>query len=140
MKDIELAKDLLKSQKKALVIVKDGKVIFSSEGRGIKPVYTAFNELKDRLQGSSAADRVVGKAAAMIYGHAGIKELSTGLISEKALDVLKNTPIVHEYDKLVPFIKNRDRSGMCPIEELSFEAADIDDMLLKISDFLQHLK
>ena len=139
MKDIELAKDLLKAQEKAIVIVKDGKVIFSSEGKGIKPVYTALNELKDRLQGSSAADRVVGRAAAMIYKHAGIKELSTGLISEKALDVLKNTSIVYEYDKLVPFIKNRDRSGMCPIEKLSLEACDIDDLLLKISDFLKPL-
>ena len=101
MKDIELAKDLLKAQEKAIVIVKDGKVIFSSEGKGIKPVYTALSELKDRLQGSSAADRVVGRAAAMIYKHAGIKELSTGLISEKALDVLKNTSIVYWVAKIL---------------------------------------
>lgn len=137
MKDIELAKDLLKTQEKALVIVKEGKVIFSSENKGIKPVYTAHNELNDRLQGSSVADKVVGKAAAMIYEHAGIKELSTGLISEKALGVLKDTSMVYEYDKLVPFIKNRDQSGLCPIEKLSLEAADINDLLLKILNFLK---
>lgn len=137
MKDIELAKDLLKTQEKALVIVKEGKVIFSSENKGIKPIYTALNELNDRLQGSSVADKVVGKAAAMIYEHAGIKELSTGLISEKALGVLKDTSMVYEYDKLVPFIKNRDQSGLCPIEKLSLEAADINDLLLKILNFLK---
>ena len=137
MKDIELAKNLLNNEKKTIVIVKDGKVVFLSKDKGIEPVYTAFNEFKDELQGSSAADKVIGKAAAMIYAYAGIKELSTNLISEKAVDVLKNTTIVYEYEKLVSYIKNRDRSGMCPIETLSLEVNNIDELLLKISNFLQ---
>lgn len=137
MKDIELAKNLLNNEKKAIVIVKSGKVIFSSEDKGIKPVYEALIEFKDGLQGSSVADKVIGKAAAMIYEHADIKELSTNLISEKAVDVLKNTSIVYEYEKSVPYIKNRDRSGMCPIETLSLEVNNINELLLKISNFLK---
>ena len=54
MKDIELAKQILNNDNKTIVIVKDGKVIFTSENKGIKPVYEAFNELKDELKGSSA--------------------------------------------------------------------------------------
>jgi hypothetical protein len=136
MKDIELAKKLLDNEEKAIVIVKDGKVIFSSEGKGIKPIYTALKEFKDRLQGSSVADKVIGRAAAMICQHAGIKELSTKLISGKAIEFLKNTSIVYEYEKLVPYIKNRDLSGMCPIESLSLEADSVDELLTKISEFL----
>lgn len=139
MKDIELAKDLMYKDKKAIVIVKDKKVIFSSEGRGIKPVYTALNELKDELRGSSAADRVVGKAAAMIYEHAGVKELSTMLISESAMNVLNKTPITYEYEKSVPYIENRDRSGMCPVEALSQKADNIDELLEEISSFLKSI-
>jgi hypothetical protein len=138
MKDIELAKSLLDNEGKAIVIVKKGNVIFSSEGKGIKPIYTALNEFKVELQGSSVADKVIGKAAAMICEHAGIKELSTKLISERALNVLESTSIIYEYEKLVPYIKNRDQSGMCPIETLSLEAADIDELLLKISKFLEN--
>ncbi|NLA12837.1 MAG: DUF1893 domain-containing protein, partial [Tissierellia bacterium] len=111
MKDIELAKKILNNENKAIAIVKDGKVIFSSEDKGIKPVYEAFNELKEELKGSSAADKVVGKAAAIIYKHADIKELSTKLISQNAVDILKNTSIVYEYQKLVSYIKNREQSG-----------------------------
>lgn len=139
MKDIELAKDLMYKDKKAIVIVKDKKVIFSSEGRGIKPVYTALNELKDELRGSSAADRVVGKAAAMIYEHAGVKELSTMLISGSAMNVLNKTPIAYEYEKSVPYIENRDRSGMCPVEALSQKADNIDELLEEISSFLKSI-
>ncbi|NLK64229.1 MAG: DUF1893 domain-containing protein [Tissierellia bacterium] len=136
MKDIEIAKNMLVNEQKAIVIVKDGKVIFSSEGKGIKPIYTALNEFKSQLQGSSVADKVIGKAAAMICEHAGIKELSTKLISEKAVNVLKNTSIIFEYEKLVPYIKNRDQTGMCPIEKLSLEATNIDELLLKISKII----
>ncbi len=139
MKDIELAKNLLDNDDKAIVIVKDGKVIFTSEGRGIKPIYTALNEFKEELEGSSVADKVIGKAAAMICKHAGIKELSTKLISKEAVNVLKNTSIVYEYDKLVPYIKNRDQSGMCPVETLSIETNNIDDLLLKISIFIERI-
>jgi len=136
MKDIELAKKLLNDEEKALVIVKDGKVLYSSEGKGIKPLYLALIELKDQLQGSSVADKVIGRAAAMICQHAGIKEVHAKLISEKAIDVLKNTSIAYEYEIMVPYIKNRDLSGMCPIESLSLEANTIDELMLKISTFL----
>ncbi|HHZ01255.1 MAG TPA: DUF1893 domain-containing protein [Sedimentibacter sp.] len=137
MKDIELAKKLLDDEEKALVIVKDGKILFSSEDKGIKPLYTAFKELKDQLQGSSAADKVIGRAAAMICQHAGIREVFAKLISEKALDVFENTSIAYEYEKVVPYIKNRDLSGMCPIESLSLEANNPEELLTKISKLFE---
>ena len=139
MNDIELAKNILDNEQRALVIVKDGKVLFSVDGKGIKPIYTAFNELKDELKGSSVADKVIGKAAAMIYEHAAIKELSTKLISENAINVLGNTSIIYEYEKSVPYIKNRDQSGMCPVETLSLKVNNIDDLLIEISNFLANI-
>ncbi len=139
MKDIELAKSLLDKEKQAIVIVKEGQTIFSSDGKGIKPIYTALNKLKYELRGSSVADKVIGKAAAMICEYAGIKELSTKLISENAIDVLENTSIIYNYEKSVPYIKNRDQSGMCPVETLSLRINNIDELLMEISKFLQNI-
>lgn len=140
MKDIELARNLLDNEQRAIVIVKDGRVIFSGDGKGVKPIYTALNELKDELRGSSVADKVIGKAAAMIYEHAAIKELSTKLISENAINVLEKTSIIYEYEKSVPYIKNRDQSGMCPVETLSLKVNNIEDLLIEISSFLANIK
>lgn len=139
MKDIELAKSLLNKEKKAIVIVKEGRVIFSSDGKGIKPIYSALNELGSELQGSSVADKVIGKAAAMICYYANIKELSTKLMSENAINVLKETSIIYEYEKSVPYIKNRDQSGMCPVETLSLKTENIDELLIEISKFLLNI-
>jgi len=140
MKDIDLAKELLEKEQLALAIVKEGKLIFSSRDRGIKPMYTAVNEVKDELKGSSVADRVIGKAAAMLCEYACIKELYTKLISENAINVLEKTSIQVNYDEMTPYIKNRDKTGMCPVESLSQKVNNVDDLLEGISSFLESIK
>ena len=140
MSDIDMAVELLENDKLTLAIVKDGKVIFSSSEKGIKPLYTALEEQKNKLEGSSVADRVTGKAAAMICAYAGIKQLKTKLISDNAINVLKKTDIIYEYDERAPFIQNRDKSGMCPIETISLKTNDINELLKGIYEFLEKMK
>lgn len=140
MKDIDIAVELLEKEKLALAIVKEGKVIFSSSDKGIKPLYTAVKEQKNELEGSSVADRVTGRAAAMLCTYAGIKQLKTKLISDNAINVLKETSISYEYDEHAPYIKNRDKTGMCPVETLSLKANNIDELLTGIEAFLDSIK
>ena len=140
MKDIDMAMELMGKEKLALAIVKDGKLVFSSCERGIKPLYTAVEQLKDELEGSSVADKVTGKAAAMLCKYANIKELNTKLISENAINVFKETTIIYEYDESAPFIKNRDETGMCPVETLSLKTNSINELLPGIANFLESIK
>lgn len=140
MKDIDMAVELLEKEKLALAIVKDGKVIFSSSDKGIKPLYTAVKEQKNELEGSSVADRVTGRAAAMLCAYAGIKELKTKLISDNAINILKETNILYEYDEHTSYIKNRDKTGMCPVETLSLKAENIDELIKGIEAFLESIK
>lgn len=140
MKDIDIAVELLEKDNLALAIVKDTKVIFTSSGKGIKPLFTALEEHKNELEGSSIADRVTGRAAAMLCVYAGIKQLKTKLISDNAINVLKETNIIYEYDERALFIENRDRTGMCPVEALSLKAESIDELLMGITSFLENMK
>lgn len=137
MKDIEIAKKLLNDENLNLVIVKDSKVIYKSREKGIKPLYAAINEIKHELVDSSISDRVTGKAAAMLCLYGNIKELHTKLISENAIGVLKETAIEFNYDEVTEFIKNRDQTGMCPIETLAVKSNNVDELLINISKFLQ---
>ncbi|QZY55208.1 DUF1893 domain-containing protein [Crassaminicella profunda] len=140
MKDIKLAKEVLEKESFTLVIVKEGKVIFSSEDKGIKPMYTAVVSMKEKLKGASVADRVIGRAAAMLCVYGNIKELHTKIISESAVSVLENTNILFEYEKKSTYIKNRDKTDMCPVEKLS---QDIDHpiyLIERIQSFLESIK
>ncbi len=140
MKDIDIAKNILKDEELALVVVKDGEVIYKSNGRGIKPLYTAHSEMKNSLKGASIADKVIGKAAAMICADAEIHELYTDLISENAIELLEMANIRSSYKIKVPAIKNRDQSGLCPMENLSLKAQNIEDLLRGIEAFLRDIK
>jgi hypothetical protein len=140
MKDIALAMEILEKEKLALVIVKNTEVIFSSKEKGIKPMYMAVNTLKNELYNSSVADKVIGKAAAMLCKYSNIKALHTKLISENAIKVLETENIIFTYDESVPYIKNRDKTDLCPVEKLSTDIDNPHLLLEKITDFLESIQ
>lgn len=140
MKDLELAKEFLAQKELTIAIVKEGKIIFTSTDKGIKPMYTAVLELKEELRGASIADRVIGRAAAILCKYAGIKELYTRLISEEAIKVLENSNISFFYDESSPYIKNRDKTDLCPVEKLSQDISSPEELIQRISEFLDRMK
>ncbi len=140
MKDLELAKEILEEKELTLAIVKEGKILFTSTDKGIKPMYTAVVELKEELKGASAADRVIGRAAAILFKYAGIKELYTKLISNEAIKVFENSNIKFFYDEGSPYIKNRDKTDMCPVEKLSQGVDNPEELIQRISKFLDSMK
>lgn len=137
MKDMELAMKTLKDRDLALVAVKDGKIIFESNERGIKPMYILATEKILMAKDSVIADRVIGKGAALLCAHIGIKRLYTKLISLSAIEVLKSYDIDYKFENSCEYIKNRDETGYCPIEKMSM---DIDDPILLLERLDEFLK
>jgi hypothetical protein len=140
MKDIDLAKATLNDKNLSLVIVKDGQIIYESDGRGIYPLYMAVKKCGDDMKDASAADKVIGRGAARLYKFSGIKSIFAYLISEGTKEVLIESNIAFETEKTVPFIKNREGTGMCPVETLSYESETFDDLMKRIEAFLKQIK
>ncbi len=93
--------------------------ILTYEGRGLRPLLTAINERKEDLKGSSAADKIVGRAAALLFAYAGVKSVYAALISQSGAQTLEEYGIEYSYSQKAPFIENRDKTGMCPMEQKS---------------------
>jgi hypothetical protein len=72
-RDAEAARDALLRGSHSCVLVKDG-AIRASDLRGIAPMAGFIDGGLD-LRGSSAADRIVGKAAALLFALAGVSEV-----------------------------------------------------------------
>ena len=140
MNDIDIAKATLEKNDLSLAIVKEGKVLYSSSAKGIKPLYTALEEIGGELSGASIADKVIGKAAALLCNSVGIKAIYTKLISEQAIKILKKTNIEFYYNQVVPYIKNRDKTDMCPIEKMAETTDDHEEMISKLEDFFEKMK
>lgn len=104
-------------------VLTDGINTYTSHQRGVRPLLELL-DWKTDLQNFCAADKVVGRAAAMIYCLMGIRALRAGVISEGALGVLRRHGIETSYERLVPGIRNRTDTGLCPMEQAT---AGIDD-------------
>ncbi|SDY81537.1 protein of unknown function [Proteiniborus ethanoligenes] len=140
MRDLELAKKLLEEKELTLAIVKEEKIIFTSKDKGIKPIYTAVLEMEEELKDASVADRVTGKAAAILCKYAGIKKLYTKLISQEAIKILQNSNMELIFEESSPYIKNREKTDMCPVEKLSLTTESPKELIQKIASFLDSIK
>lgn len=136
MKDIELAMKRLKKENLTLVAVKNGEIIFESNERGIKPMYILATEKADLAKYASIADKVIGKGAALLCAHIGIKKVYTDLISLSAVEVFKKYGIEYEFENCCEYIKNRDQTGSCPIEAI---ANDIENPLILVDRLYEFL-
>ena len=72
--------------------------------------------LDEDMAGFSAADKVVGKATALLYCLLKVRCLWAGVISDAALEVLQAHGIGVQWQTRVPQIQNRQGNGRCPME------------------------
>ena len=114
-KDFQKAKEEYNKGQYTLVICKDADIV-TSDITGIKPLINLIEEKKE-YNGYSAADKIVGRAAAFLYTLLEVKNLYGEIMSKGATEILKNAKINFEYKTLTEFIKNRKKDGMCPMDE-----------------------
>lgn len=119
-RNLNRAKELLQAGA-AIAIVNGGGELTYNE-RGVK---TLLSLQSGSLAGAFVADRVVGKAAAMLMVHGGAIEVYAEVISAPALEVLRRHKIVCLYGEVVPNIINRDKTGICPMEQTVLDVDDI---------------
>jgi hypothetical protein len=119
MEDIDLARSLLKEDKWNLVIVKKGRVLFSSRERGIAPFFEAVQSVGNGLHNAAVADRIVGLAVAMLCLYARISSVYADTASHAALDLLKKKGVVVDSRNAVSHISNHDGTDLCPFEKLA---------------------
>ena len=107
---------LLQSENCTLAVVFAGGGRFTSDGKGVRPLLECIDRYGGALRGAAVADRVTGRAAALLYAGAGVTAVYAAVLSEEALDALRKHRIHTEYDTLVPRIANRAGDGLCPME------------------------
>ena len=129
-----LAKYILYNENLNFVLVSQ-KGMIKSSARGIKPIYDNYLKNKEYFFGSSVADRVIGKAAAIILVSSGVKEIYSDLISQSALDYFQERKIKVSYAEKTDRILNRDKSDLCPMEKLSMDNPTSEELMKRLGDF-----
>lgn len=113
--DLEKSKEIFASGDYTCVLCK-GEAVYTSKERGVKPLIMWLESGTD-FTGFCASDKIVGKAAAMIYALLKVENVYAPVMSEEGARVLRKHGITPIYDTLVKEIRNRMDTGICPMEE-----------------------
>ena len=100
----------------SLVIYKDNQTKTYKE-HGLEPllIYLEENNFKD----SYVFDKIVGRAAALLYVYGDADYVYADKISKPAIEILKKNHIKYEAKNVVEEIQNKSKTGLCPFEELT---------------------
>jgi hypothetical protein len=117
----------------SLALIKDGKIIHSAVGPGIKPLAQCVLGLMGLETGCILHDKVIGLAAARLTVWSGLAdEIIAGMMSEPAKDYLDSIGFEYTAMTIVPMILNRDQIGICPMEEIAQSCPTDEEMWEKI--------
>ena len=128
--DFERAWSLLQEEGYTCVLC-GGDQVFTSRLRGVKPLLSWLDQGLN-LCGFSAADKVVGKAAAFLYVLLGVKEVYAQVMSVPAKSILEAHGIPNGCEVEVAAIRNRTNTGFCPMETAVWEINDPPEALAAI--------
>lgn len=134
-KDLQTAAEYLKKNGCTCVLCKD-ETLYSSYGKGVKPLLD-FIKSDISFERFSAADKVVGKAAALLYVLLGVKSVYADVLSERAKEVFEENDISVSFEKLVPNIQSK--SGICPMEQTVEQVSSPEEALSVIQNTLERL-
>jgi hypothetical protein len=137
--DLEFAKLKLIEEDLSLVIVKKGKVVFETKKQGISGFLQAIEKLDKNLVAASAADKIVGVAAAMLCVYAGVVSVFALAVSEGGIRVLEDNNIAYLFEKKVSNILNRDKNDVCPFEKLAMASGSSDEAYVKLKSFASQM-
>ena len=140
MTDLEKAKNELDSGRYTCVAVKGENVLLCSSKRGIAPILEQLEENPGFFSGASVADKVIGKAAAMLLIYGGVSSVYAETLSEHAATVLEQYAVSFSCHKRVPYIINRAGDGMCPMEKCVLELNDPRDAFSRLQKQVQIMR
>ncbi len=114
--------------------------LFVSHERGIAPIMRQLAREPLYFQDCVIVDRVIGKAAAMLYHRSQAAYIHACLMSEGAKTYLQRHHIAFSYDELCPYIINRTHDGMCPMEACVLDTEDADKAYQALKEKLASLR
>ena len=134
------ASAMIREGKAECVLIREGKIVYVERGRGVSPLLNVYDQHKDEMKGGVVVDKVIGRAAACIAICAKVTHVHGEVMSEDAVEFLKENGITASSTLLVPRILNRKRDGLCPLEKSVEGITDPEKALVSLRAKIEALK
>lgn len=139
MDDLSLAIKTLECDGELTCVLRKEKSEYTSKKRGITPLVEFIDDENDYC-GYSAADRIVGRTAALLYVLLGVKEVYAEVMERAATEVFEKHGVKCRHKELAEMIINRSGTGPCPMEIATRGVDDPKKALCLVKQKLEELK
>ena len=136
--DLRKAREILLAEGCTCVLCRED-TVYRCHERGVKPLLTILKAKTD-TRGFSAADKVVGKAAAFLYCLLQVRCVYAPVMSRGAINILKSHGIEAVFDLETDTILSRAKDGLCPMEMATLSADNPIEALEIIEKTLAQLR
>ena len=131
----EKATELLHKGGYSLVIASHGMHTYT--GRGVSDLYHLVSTGDKILENAVVADKIIGKAAASLMILGNVKEVHADIISSPAIKMLQSANIKLSYGEKTETIRNKDKTGECPMEILCKDCHTAEECFEKLKTKLE---
>ena len=100
-----------------MAVVRGGREAYSSQERGLAVLTELALHRPEVLREGILADRIVGKAAALLAVLGGVKYVYGEIMTQGAVDVLERHGVPYQYENGVTRLLGPDGTGDCPFEQ-----------------------
>lgn len=102
-------------------------------------MFKAIRDKGDSLSGAALADKIVGRAIAMLCLYARLASVYADMASQGALDLLKEQGIDVTSKRIVPNILNYDGTDFCPFEKLAQSTTSPSQLFLTLGSLFSEV-
>ena len=139
-KTFENAVAAVKSGDVSVAVIKNGTIVHTASGRGISPVLGIIESDPEILKDAAVVDKIVGKAAAMLFVRSGVKAVYAVTMSRAGREFLEKTGMPFMSELHVENLINRTNTGICPFEQTVMDIDDPEEAFEAIKDKMAQLK
>ena len=113
----ETCRQIMYEENLTCVVGDENGVIYKSDAKGITPMLELLEMCRNEgAKSLYQSDRILGKAAAIIAMHCGVKEIYSDVVSSSAMEITERNGIAVSYGTLVEMILDRSRQKEGPFE------------------------
>lgn len=134
----ELAINELNNSEYSLIIVKDDKIVYKSKKESVGSIVGLLENHSQLLKESIVADKIIGRAVAMICDYSSVQFCYGKIVSSGAVDIFEKRNLDYKAENIVKAIKNRDNTDLCPIEKLTLDVDDSEEGIKRIKEFINN--
>lgn len=129
---VSAAIDLICAGKAGLAVLQGDRIVYQAQNPGIRDALWLHDEYPDLLRSAVIVDRIIGRAAAVLFAHGGTAAVY-GYVMDRAADLeLRSKGVQTRANTLTECIINRSGNDICPMEKAILGVTDPLDAIVRL--------